>query len=95
MRGETMKDKSKKSTYSTIFGVDPIMSFKTDDSNIVADDIILKTQSGVEGTLDFIADASSGMTTVKLELAMVPEPAAFAGLLGAAALLLAIRRRRK
>lgn len=72
-----------------------IMSFKTDDSNIVADDIILKTQSGVEGTLDFIADASSGMTTVKLELAMVPEPAAFAGLLGAAALLLAIRRRRK
>ena len=23
MRGETMKDKSKKSTYSTIFGVDP------------------------------------------------------------------------
>ena len=26
MRGETMKDKSKKSTYSTIFGVDP---FKT------------------------------------------------------------------
>ena len=35
------------------------------------------------------------MTTVKLELAMVPEPAAFAGLLGAAALLLAIRRRRK
>ena len=24
MRGETMKDKSKKSTYSTTFGVDPI-----------------------------------------------------------------------
>ena len=24
MRGETMKDKSKKSTYSTTFGIDPI-----------------------------------------------------------------------
>ena len=24
MRGESMKDKSKKSTYSTTFGVDPI-----------------------------------------------------------------------
>ena len=27
MRGETMKDKSKKSTYSTTFGVDPTISF--------------------------------------------------------------------
>ena len=26
MRGETMKDKSKKSTYSTTFGVDPFFS---------------------------------------------------------------------
>ena len=26
MRGESMKDKSKKSTYSTTFGVDPIYS---------------------------------------------------------------------
>ena len=26
MRGETMKDKSKKSTYSTTFGVDPLKS---------------------------------------------------------------------
>ena len=26
MRGESMKDKSKKSTYSTIFGVDPTFS---------------------------------------------------------------------
>jgi len=24
MRGETMKDKSKKSTYSTTFGIDPV-----------------------------------------------------------------------
>ena len=27
MRGETMKDKSKKSTYSTTFGVDPKISY--------------------------------------------------------------------
>ena len=29
MRGETMKDKSKKSTYSTTFGVDPNTAVKT------------------------------------------------------------------
>ncbi len=29
MRGETMKDKSKKSTYSTTFGVDPDKSKKS------------------------------------------------------------------
>ena len=28
MRGETMKDKSKKSTYSTTFGVDPKLSIE-------------------------------------------------------------------
>ena len=28
MRGKTMKDKSKKSTYSTTFGVDPIIAVK-------------------------------------------------------------------
>ena len=39
MRGETMKDKSKKSTYSTTFGidptfgVDPIKMFPGRDSN--------------------------------------------------------------
>ena len=26
MRGESMKDKSKKSTYSTTFGVDPVLT---------------------------------------------------------------------
>ena len=29
MRGETMKDKSKKSTYSTTFGVDPKSTYST------------------------------------------------------------------
>lgn len=72
-----------------------IMSFKTDDSNIVEDDIILKTQSGIEGTLDFIADQSSGLTTVYVELALVPEPSTVAAILGAAAIAYALIRRRK
>lgn len=72
-----------------------IMSFKTDDSNIVEDDIILKTQSGIEGTLDFIADQSSGLTTVYVELALVPEPSTVAAILGAAAIAYALTRRRK
>ena len=72
-----------------------IMSFKTDDSNIVADDIILKTQSGIEGALDFVADQSSGLTTVYVELTLVPEPSTVAAMLGAAALLLAFRRKGK
>ena len=35
MRGETMKDKSKKSTYSTTFGIDPLKStdFGVDPKN--------------------------------------------------------------
>lgn len=72
-----------------------IMSFKTDDSNIVEDDIILKTQSGIEGTLDFVADQSSGLTTIYVELAMVPEPSTVAAILGAAAIAYALIRRRK
>ena len=37
MRGETMKDKSKKSTYSTTFGVDPtIMEAKNEDKKVNA-----------------------------------------------------------
>lgn len=72
-----------------------IMSFKTDDSNIVEDDIILKTQSGIEGALDFIADQSSGLTTVYVELALVPEPSTVAAILGAAAIAYALIRRRK
>lgn len=72
-----------------------IMSFKTDDSNIVEGDIILKTQSGIEGTLDFVADQSSGLTTVYVELALVPEPSTVAAILGAAAIAYALIRRRK
>ena len=72
-----------------------IMSFKTDDSNIVEDDIILKTQSGIEGALDFVADQSSGLTTVYVELALVPEPSTVAAILGAAAITYALIRRRK
>lgn len=72
-----------------------IMSFETDDSNIVEDDIILMTQSGIEGTLDFVADQSSGLTTVYVELAMVPEPSTVAAILGAAAIAYALIRRRK
>lgn len=72
-----------------------IMSFKTDDSKIVEDDIILKTQSGIEGTLDFVADQSSGLTTVYVELALVPEPSTVAAILGAAAIAYALIRRRK
>lgn len=72
-----------------------IMSFKTDDSNIVEDDIILKTQSGIEGTFDFIADQSSGLTTIYVELALVPEPSTVAAILGAAAIAYALIRRRK
>ena len=33
MRGETMKDKSKKSTYSTTFGVDPHKKVKGNDED--------------------------------------------------------------
>ena len=72
-----------------------IMSFKTDDSNIVEDDIILKTQSGIEGALDFIVDQSSGLTTVYVELALVPDPSTVAAILGAAAIAYALIRRRK
>ena len=34
MRGESMKGKSKKSTYSTTFGVDPIRSIKNGDDEV-------------------------------------------------------------
>ena len=33
MRGESMKDKSKKSTYSTTFGVDPESSYNVESSS--------------------------------------------------------------
>ena len=34
MRGESMKGKSKKSNYSTTFGVDPILSLIVEDSGM-------------------------------------------------------------
>ena len=36
MRGESMKDKSKKSTYSTTFGVDPSTTFGVDPKNLAS-----------------------------------------------------------
>ena len=35
MRGESMKGKSKKSTYSTTFGIDPLLSFYVKDCGMV------------------------------------------------------------
>lgn len=72
-----------------------LMSFKTDDSDLGLADIILKTQAGIDGKLNFLADDSSGLTTVQLSLGAVPEPAAVAAILGAIALSLAAWRKRK
>ena len=72
-----------------------LMSFKTDDSDFDLADIILKTQAGIDGELSFLADDSSGLTTVQLSLGVVPEPALAAAILGALALSLAAFRRRK
>ena len=72
-----------------------LMSFKTDDSDFDLADIILKTQAGIDGELSFLADDSSGLTTVQLSLGVVPEPALAAAILGALALSLAAWRRRK
>jgi len=36
MRGESMKGKSKKSTYSTTFGVDPSTTFGVDLKNLAS-----------------------------------------------------------
>ena len=72
-----------------------LMSFKTDDSDFDLADIILKTQAGIDGELSFLADDSSGLTTVQLSLGVVPEPALAAAILGTLALSLAAWRRRK
>ena len=72
-----------------------LMSFKTDDSDFALTDIILKTQAGIDGELSFLADDSSGLTTVQLSLGVIPEPAAIAAIIGAIALSLAAWRRRK
>ncbi len=71
-----------------------LMSFKTSESDFDLADIILKTQAGIDGKLNFLADSSSGLTTLQLSLAVVPEPAAMAAILGALALGFALRRRR-
>ncbi len=72
-----------------------LMSFKTDDSDFALTDIILKTQAGIDGELSFLADDSSGLTTVQLSLGVIPEPAAIAAIIGAIALSLAAWRRRR
>ena len=72
-----------------------LMSFKTDDSDFALTDIILKTQAGIDGELSFLADDSSGLTTVQLSLGVIPEPAAIAAIIGAIALSLAAWHRRR
>ena len=72
-----------------------LMSFKTDDSDFALTDIILKTQARIDGELSFLADDSSGLTTVQLSLGVIPEPAAIAAIIGAIALSLAAFRKRK
>ncbi|MBP3526036.1 MAG: hypothetical protein J6J65_05805, partial [Opitutales bacterium] len=67
----------------------------TDDSDFALTDIILKTQAGIDGELSFLADDSSGLTTVQLSLGVIPEPAEVAAIIGAIALSLAAFRRRK
>ena len=47
MRGETMKDKSKKSTYSTTFGVDP-KSSKCKNGNMLLNKNIPAPPRGIE-----------------------------------------------
>ena len=85
--------------YLEVLGAETIewnlMSFKSDDSDFDVADIILKTQAGIGGELNFLADGSSGLTTVQLSLGLVPEPSAIAAILGAFALAFAIRRAKK
>ena len=85
--------------YLEVLGAETIewnlMSFKSDDSDFDVADIILKTQAGIGGELNFLADDSSGLTTVQLSLGLVPEPSAIAAILGAFALAFAIRRAKK
>lgn len=70
-----------------------IMSFKTDESSFVAEDILLETQSEVIGSIEFKPNTSTGLTSVSLTL--VPEPATVAAILGVIAIGFAIYRRRR
>lgn len=71
-----------------------LMEFKTADSNIVADDIIVKTQDGIDGKISFIKNLD-GLTTIQIGLTVVPEPSTWAAIFGALALLVAAAKRRR
>lgn len=72
-----------------------LMEFKTSDSNIVDDDIIVKTQDGIDWEISFIKNLKSGLTTIQIGLTVVPEPATWAAIFGALALLVAVAKRRR
>ena len=72
-----------------------LMSFKTEGSDISLSDVILKTQTGIEGTLSFIEDLDSGLTTIKVDLGLVvPEPSDFAAIFALAAIVYAVYRKK-
>lgn len=72
-----------------------LMSFKTEGSDISLSDVIVKTQAGIEGTLDFIEDLDSGLTTIKVDLGLVvPEPSDFAAIFALVAIAYAVYRKR-
>lgn len=72
-----------------------LMSFKTEGSDISLSDVILKTQTGIEGTLSFIEDLDSGLTTIKVDLGLVvPEPSDFAAIFALVAIAYAVYRKR-
>lgn len=91
--------KSDLEAYLNVLGAEilerDLMEFKTSDSNIVADDIIVKTQDGIDGKISFIENLESGLTTIQIGLTVVPEPATWAAIFGALALLVAVAKRRR
>ena len=91
--------KSDLEVYLNVLGAEilerDLMEFKTADSNIVADDIIVKTQDGIDGKISFIKNLESGLTTIQIGLTVVPEPSTWAAIFGAVALLFAVAKRRK
>ncbi len=71
-----------------------LMSFKTEGSDISLSDVILKTQTGIEGTPSFI-EGLDGLTTIKVDLRLVvPEPSDFAAIFALAAIAYAVYRKR-
>lgn len=72
-----------------------LMSFKTEGSDISLSDVIVKTQAGIEGTLSFIEDLDSGLTTIKVDLGLVvPEPSDFAAIFALVAIAYAVYHKR-